>query len=93
MDVRPGMLKVTMMFCFRDEPLMLKFAKTVKDEHSPLFIEFHYEPTHAIVVQGVISPGDVCRLLSSATDFPGVTHASAELETILEDIENTGVEA
>jgi hypothetical protein len=89
--VRPGMFRVTMMFCFRDESLMLKFAGTIKVERGALNIAFHYDPMHAVIVEGVAEAADVSRILSSVADFPGITHASAELDTVLEASENTEV--
>jgi hypothetical protein len=89
---RPGMLRITAMILFRDEQTMLDFAGTVRIEDGALQATYHYDPTVAIVWRGAASPTDVSRLLTYAADFPGITHASAEVETVLEE-ENKGVTA
>lgn len=78
-----GMLQVKAMILFRDESLMLKFAGTIQVDKGHLNTDYHYDPQVAIVLSGHASPLDVSRLLSHAADFPGITHASAEVETIL----------
>lgn len=77
-----GLLRIKAMILFRDESLMLKFAGTIQVDRGSLQTEYHYDPQVAIVLSGLASPLDVSRLLSHAADFPGITHASAEVETV-----------
>lgn len=80
---RPGMLNASIMLLFRTESLMLSFAGTLRITDGSFHTEYHYDPHVAIVLRGLISPLDVSRILSAASEFPGVTYASAELETVL----------
>jgi hypothetical protein len=80
---RPGMLRVTAMILFRNESLMLDFGGTIRVEDGAVSASYSYDPQVAITLRGTVSPSDISRLLSSITGFPGITHASAELETVL----------
>jgi hypothetical protein len=81
-EPKPGMLKIAAMFLFRNESDMLDFASVVHIDDGILHAEYHYDPQHAIVFRGFLPPTDLTRLLSSAGDFPGIAHASAELESL-----------
>jgi hypothetical protein len=80
---RPGMLNMTMVLLFRTESLMLSFAGPLRITEGQLQAEYHYDPQVGIILRGVVSPPDVSRILSAAAEFPGITYARAELETVL----------
>ncbi len=82
---KPGQLRVTVMILFRDEQVMLDFAGTIRIENGALQAVYHYDPQVAIVFRGAASPTDICRLLTYAGEFPGITLASAEIETVLSE--------
>jgi hypothetical protein len=88
----PGMLRLEAMILFRTEKDMLDFAGTIRVDDGVFRAVYHYDPQVAVVLTGAASPADVCRLMSAASDFPGVTHASAEIETVL-PVENEEVKA
>lgn len=79
----PGMLRLEAMILFRTETDMLDFAGTIHVDSGVFRAVYHYDPTVAVVLTGAASPADVCRLMTAASEFPGVTHASAEIETVL----------
>jgi len=89
---RPGMLRITAMILFRDEQTMLDFAGTVRVDDGALQAVYHYDPTVAIVWRGAASPADISRLLTYAGDFPGITHISADIESV-QDVEKEEVKA
>ncbi len=78
---RPGMLDISAAVLFRDEAAMLDFASTIYVEDGLLRTEFCYEPQYALVLRGTVSAADFSRLYV-ALDFPGITHFSAEVETV-----------
>lgn len=79
----PGMLRLEAMILFRDEKDMLDFAGTIRVDNGVFRAVYHYDPQVAVVLTGAASPADVCRLMNAASEFPGVTHASAEIEIVL----------
>jgi len=89
---KPGMLRITAMVLFRDEQAMLDFAGTVRVGNGILHAVYHYDPQHAIVFRGAAMPIDINRLFLNAAEFPGITHFSAEVETV-QRVENEEVPA
>lgn len=81
-EPRPGMLRVSALIVFRDESTMLDFAPTIKIQDGILRAVYHYDPVVAIAFWGAVSATDISRLLSTAGEFPGIEHASAELEIV-----------
>jgi hypothetical protein len=79
----PGMLRLEAMILFHTEKDMLDFASTIRVDDGVFRAIYHYDPQVAVVLTGAATPLDVCRLLTAASDFPGVTHCSAEIETVL----------
>jgi len=89
---KPGMLRVEAMILFRNEQVMLDFAGTIQVDDGALQAVYHYDPQHAIVLRGAARPTDINRLFLNVAEFPGVTHFSAEVETV-QKVENEGVTA
>jgi hypothetical protein len=82
---RPGMLKVAGIITFRDESVMLEFLGLIRIEDGLLRAMIHYEPQFAIILDGAAVPGDICRILVYASDFPGITHTSLDVETVVNE--------
>lgn len=82
---KPGMLRIEAMILFRNEQIMLDFMGTLRIENGALQATYHYDPQVAVVLRGAASPFDTSRLFLSSSEFPGITHFSAEVETVLDE--------
>lgn len=77
------MLRVEAIFMFRDETAMLDFARELRVEIGIIHCEYHYDPTHAVIMRGAVFAEDITRFLSLAAISAGVSHASAQMETCM----------